>query len=148
MKAAEKEIVSEIIKYTGKQFELSPYIYERYDASNETHLLEIKDRGKNITFDDLFIEFDKFAYNRTFSLLHNKKFWYANRVNNEIYIWDIGELIKANYHFNWGWALLPSNTDWGGGLIDKYVGVVWKKDAIASFECKSLKPIKSVEVVK
>lgn len=141
--ATEREILKEINEYTQLNFKKKKYPYSRYDASNEIALLEIKDRGNDVTFDDLFIEFDKFAYNRTYSLLTNRDFWYANRVNQEIYVWNISDLIKENYKFNWQWLPLPSDTDFGrGGIVDKFVGVVFKKDAKHSFKCETLEKIK------
>ena len=139
MKKEEAIIVQKISEYTDINFKVSDYIYERYDASSDTHLLEDKDRG-DIAFNDLIIEFDKFAYNRTYGLLTNKKFWYANRINGIIYIWDINELISRNYNFNWKWCALPSNTEFANGdTIDKFAGVVHKNDSKYMFMFDTLR---------
>lgn len=144
MKKEEKDMVDKISTYTNSKFTISEYVYERYDASNTTHLLEVKDRG-NIPYDDLIIEFDKFAYNRAYSIITNRGFWYSSRVNNEIYIWDISALIKINYNFDWQWCDLPSNTEWGGNTIKKYAGKVWKEDAIIAFKSDTLEKITKKE---
>tara|TARA_Y100001973_G_C5203172_1_gene339390 strand:+ start:2901 stop:3341 length:441 start_codon:yes stop_codon:yes gene_type:complete len=141
MKKAEKELVDKISKYTKIDFKVSEYIYERYDASSDTHLLEVKDRG-DIAYNDLIIEFDKFAYNRTYGLLTNRKFWYANKINGLVYVWDINDLISRKYEFNWAWSKLPSNTEFANGdLIDKYAGLVHKDDAKHVFTFDSLRNI-------
>ena len=144
MKKQEKEMIEKIMKYMNTDFIISDYVYEHYDAFNRTHLLEVKDRG-DIPYDDLIIEFDKFAYNRTYAVIADRSFWYASRVNGEIYIWDIGELIKQNYDFNWQWCDLPSNTEWGGNTIKKNAGKVWKKDAMVAFNSDTLKTINNQE---
>ena len=67
-------------------------------------------------------------------MLTNRKFLYANKIKDIIYIWDINRLISENYNFRWDWAKLPSNTEFANGdVIDKYAGVVHKDDADCVF---------------
>ena len=69
MKSKERQILEELNQqdYNLKEEE---NIYSRFDAYNDKYIVEIKNRTE--VYEDTIIEFDKYAYNLTYSKQKNK----------------------------------------------------------------------------
>jgi|21_taG_2_1085346.scaffolds.fasta_scaffold00149_4 hypothetical protein len=132
MKKEEIEIMHQFNAYcldSHEYLKMYPRSYSRFDAYNSEIIVEIKNRAK-IYDGRLLIEFDKFSYNLKFSKIHNKKFLYVNRVDSNLFVFDINYLDYINYNFNWQWKALPKTTEFGNTeLVDKYIGYVSIRDS-------------------
>ena len=122
-----------IIKALNKYFKddnpiLCPNQYHRFDAYNNNYIIEIKYRNK--LYKDFLIEFDKYAYNRLYAEINNKKFLYVVGVPEaehlgayNIYVYNISQLDKSGYKYNWHMREMPKQTEFDKNWnIDKYVG--------------------------
>ena len=99
------------------------YEYSRFDAEDDEYIAEIKSRNKH--YQDTIIEFDKYAYNMTYSELKNKRFIYIVEASGELYAFDISELVQNKYDFKWEWKEMPITTEFGNTeKIKKYVGYI------------------------
>ena len=69
--------------------------YHRFDAYNENYIVEVKYRNKE--YENYIIEFDKYAYNVMYSDLYKKKFLYVVGTPNDVYVFNITNLIILSY---------------------------------------------------
>jgi len=121
-----KQIEKNIIKRYNQQFPnskltLSDYEYERFDAYNNYCVVEVKHR--HTWYNKQLIEFDKFSYNSWFAHINNKKFLYVVSYRNEIIIFNITDLNKKKYNFNWEYKEMPKQTEFDDNKkIVKFVG--------------------------
>jgi len=100
---------------------LCPNQYHRFDAYNDNYIIEIKYRHK--MYKDFIIEFDKYAYNRLYAEINDKKFLYVVGVGDDIYVYNITNLDKSGYKYNWHMRTMPKQTEFQNNWdIDKYVG--------------------------
>ena len=107
--------------------------YSRHDASNKHALVEIKYREQY--YEDVLIEFDKFAFNVMHAELLKKDFLYANKMKNYLILFDILYLKSINYHFNWGWKKMPRTTEFGNTeMVFKLVGYINVRDCCEQIE--------------
>ena len=108
MKSKERQILEELNQqdYNLKEEENK---YSRFDAYNDKYIVEIKNRTE--VYEDTIIEFDKYAYNLTYSKQKNKVFLYVVKMDHKIYIFNITDLDKENYSFKWEWRSLPKQTE-------------------------------------
>jgi hypothetical protein len=91
----------------------SDYEYNRFDAYND------------IFYEDVMIEFDKFSYNHAYAMVNNLNFVYAVEMNDIIYIFDIVNLVKEGFNFNWNWREMPKTTEFNRKeKTQKYVGFI------------------------
>tara|TARA_R100000458_G_scaffold59585_1_gene70631 strand:- start:3897 stop:4298 length:402 start_codon:yes stop_codon:yes gene_type:complete len=102
----EKSSLSCLVHSTEEDDQYCPY-----DATGLDVNIEIKSRRKK--FDEWFIEFDKFATNLELANEEQKRFWYVNEYNGKIIGWDITELCRTGYDFNWSFRIMNDKTDFG-----------------------------------
>tara|TARA_R110002012_G_scaffold55981_4_gene143018 strand:- start:1950 stop:2399 length:450 start_codon:yes stop_codon:yes gene_type:complete len=131
MKEEERKIMYVLNQY-GSKLKEDMYEYNRYDAYNNTSIVEIKYR--HTFYDNTMIELDKYSYNLVYSKLINKKFIYAVRMEQYIYVFNITELTKNNYDFKFGDRQMPKTTEHKRkDMIKKVVGYININDAIIKF---------------
>lgn len=123
MKPNEEEILNKLNQY-GIKLVWDDYQYNRFDAENDSMIVEIKDR--NTFYRDTMIEFEKFSYNYLYSTLVNKMFIYAVRVNSDyIYLFNINRIYASGYNFKWEWKLIEATTNFERkDLVKKFVGYI------------------------
>jgi len=122
LKSKERQILEELNQqdYNLKEEENK---YSRFDAYNDKYIVEIKNRTE--VYEDTIIEFDKYAYNLTYSKQKNKVFLYVVKMNHKIYIFNITDLDKENYSFKWEWRSLPKQTEFENKeKTKKYIGYI------------------------
>ena len=124
-----EEIMRETIcAFTGLNFIKPTYQYCQYDGRSKYYLLELKHRYDD--YEDWYIEFKKFAYNITFAEYENLGFLYASEYKNKIYMYNIRELRRDGFEFDWNWKQLPETTEFGTTkLVWKKVGLLPKERA-------------------
>jgi hypothetical protein len=122
MKKNELVVLKRINRYFSNDRPiLCPERYHRFDAYNDSYIIEIKYRNKK--YDDYVIEFDKYAYNKLYSELHNKKFLYVVGVEDETYVFNISNLDRSRYNYKWEMRSMPKQTEFDKNYkINKYVG--------------------------
>ena len=122
MKQTETKIVQEWnYRFPDKKLTLSPYPYERFDAFNERYIVEIKYRAS--WYDKLLIEFDKYSYNSWYAHITNKKFLYAVAHESKIIVFNITNINKTEYDYNWKYNEMPKQTEFNDrDKIIKFVG--------------------------
>jgi len=95
--------------------------YHRFDAYNDDYIIEIKYRKK--MYDNFIIEFDKYAYNKLYAEMNNRKFLYVVGIEEDVYIFNITNLDKSGYNYNWEMRRMPKQTEFENNWdINKYVG--------------------------
>ena len=110
----------------------SKYEYNRYDAENDSYIVEIKHRDK--FYKDTIIEFDKFSYNLLYAKMANKFFIYVVRMNNYVYVFNITKLVELSYNFNWEWKELKKQTEFADKKeIKKLVGYININKSVKEF---------------
>ena len=122
MKKNEIKVIKRLNKHLPKN---KPIIntsrYHRFDAYNDDYIIEIKYRKK--MYDNFIIEFDKYAYNKLYAEMNNRKFLYVVGIEEDVYIFNITNLDKSGYNYNWEMRRMPKQTEfediWD---INKYVG--------------------------
>ena len=123
MKAQELAMIKRIESKSNSDIKQSDYEYNRFDAYNDKSIFEVKHR--HTFYDDVMIEFDKFSYNYAYAVVNNLNFVYAVEMNNIIYIFDIVNLVKEKFNFNWKWREMPKTTEFNRKeKIQKYVGFI------------------------
>jgi hypothetical protein len=129
VKYKEREILKAINDYNEKyavddMLKEVHFEYCRFDAYNVNHIAEIKDRNSH--YEDVLIEFDKYAFNKEYAKIRNKNFIYIVGVKNKIYIFNVTELDRQDYEYRWEWKILPKYTEFdkGGDKIHKFVGYI------------------------
>mgnify|MGYP001392362780 CR=1 FL=1 len=121
-----KEIEKKIIERYNQRFpnsilKLSNFEYERFDAYNDKCVVEVKHR--NEWYDRQLIEFDKFSYNSWYAHISNKKFFYVVASGKRIVIYNITDLNKKKYDYNWQYKEMPKQTEFDDKKkIVKFVG--------------------------
>jgi|TARA_E500000305_G_C3838086_1_gene150469 hypothetical protein len=122
-----------VLKALNKHFEtdkatLCPTQYHRFDAYNDNYIIEIKYRYKR--YPEYIIEFDKYAYNKLYAEMYNKKFLYVVGVPEDenldvfdVYIYNITHLDKSGYKYKWEERAMPYQTEFeDNNYMDKLVG--------------------------
>ena len=132
MKSEERHIMKVLNQY-GAMLKEDQYEYNRYDAYNNTSIVEIKHRYT--FYKNTMIEFDKFSYNLLYGKLIDKKFIYAVRMNEYIYVFNITELVKHKYDFRFSMRNMPKTTEFASnGEIKKVVGYIDVDNAILKYK--------------
>ena len=132
MKKEERRIMKVLNKAKAKLKE-DMYQYNRYDAYNNTSIVEIKKR--KTFYKNTMIEFDKYSYNLLYAKLIGKKFIYAVRMKGWIYVFNITELTKHKYDFKFAMRTMPVATEFArDGVIKKVVGYVHVDNAIRRYK--------------
>jgi hypothetical protein len=122
MKKNEIKVIKRLNKHLPKN---KPIIntsrYHRFDAYNDDYIIEIKYRKK--MYDNFIIEFDKYAYNKLYAEMNNRKFLYVVGIEEDVYIFNITNLDKSGYNYNWEMRRMPKQTEFENNWdINKYVG--------------------------
>ena len=74
-------------------------------------------------YDNFIIEFDKYAYNKLYAEMNNRKFLYVVGIEEDVYIFNITNLDKSGYNYNWEMRRMPKQTEFENNWdINKYVG--------------------------
>ena len=132
MKKEERHIMY-VLNQGGAKLKEDTYKYNRYDAYNNTSIVEIKNR--KTFYNNTMIEFDKYSYNLMYAKLINKKFIYAVRMHDNIYVFNITELTKHKYDFKFAMRTMPVATEFArDGVIKKVVGYVHVDKAIRRYK--------------
>lgn len=132
MKKEEVKIISLLNKYANNPILESKYEYNRFDAFNDLVIIELKYRGKH--YDQTMIEFSKFSYNYMYANLMDKKFIYVVRMMDLVYVFNITDLVKEKYNFNFSWRDLPKTTEFKRKEdIKKFVGYIDIDKAIKKY---------------
>ena len=98
------------------------------DAESDDYIVEIKSRDKE--YDSWIIEKYKFEKNIIKSVETTKKFIYLTEYNGKIMTWNIHNLVRKNYDFQWTEQLMPKTTEFDNtNVIPKIVGYLYEKDA-------------------
>ena len=111
--------------------------YLQFDAYDDNYIIEIK--ARKTFYEKQMIEFSKFSFNSYYAKLNAKKFIYAVSTDDDIYIFNISNLEKNNYDFEWEWRKQPSTTDFeNNDKILKFVGYISLKDSVKKLRNISL----------
>ena len=129
-----------VLNQAGAKLKEDTYQYNRYDAYNNTSIVEIKKR--KTFYKNTMIEFDKYSYNLLYAKLINKKFIYAVRMKGWIYVFNITELTKHKYDFKFARRTMPIATEFArDGVIKKVVGYIHVDNAIRKYKVENRKNI-------
>lgn len=133
MKSIEKKIIQEFNKQTNAMLTINQHEYARYDAFNDSHIVEVKYRHK--WYDDMLIEFDKYSFNLLYAHLSNKNFLYLVGHKNLLMAFNISNLTKQKYDFRWEWRTMPKTTEFSNSeRHPKFVGYLDTKESEYRFD--------------
>ena len=98
------------------------------DAESNNYIVEIKSRDTE--YDSWIIEKYKFEKNIVKSVETTKKFIYLTEYKGKIMTWNIHNLVRKGYDFQWTEQLMPETTEFDNtNVITKVVGYLYEKDA-------------------
>ena len=98
------------------------------DAESDNYIVEIKSRDTE--YDSWIIEKYKFEKNIVKSVETTKKFIYLTEYKGKIMTWNIHNLVRKGYDFQWTEQLMPETTEFDNtNVITKVVGYLYEKDA-------------------
>ena len=98
------------------------------DAESNNYIVEIKSRDKE--YNSWIIEKSKFEKNIVKSVETTKKFIYLTEYNGKIMTWNIHNLVKENYDFQWTEMPMPKTTEFdANNVIPKIVGFLYEGKA-------------------
>ena len=98
------------------------------DAESDNYIVEIKSRDTE--YESWIIEKSKFDKNIVKSVETTKKFIYLTEYKGKIMTWNIHNLVRKGYDFQWTEQLMPETTEFDDtNVITKVVGYLYEKDA-------------------
>jgi hypothetical protein len=98
------------------------------DAESNNYIVEIKSRDKE--YKSWIIEKSKFDKNLVKSVETTKKFIYLTEYNGKIMTWNIHNLVRKGYDFQWTEQLMPETTEFDNTKpITKVVGFLYEGKA-------------------
>ena len=98
------------------------------DAESDNYIVEIKSRDTE--YKSWIIEKYKFEKNIVKSVETTKKFIYLTEYKGKIMTWNIHNLVRKGYDFQWTEQLMPETTEFDNtNVITKVVGYLYEKDA-------------------
>jgi len=98
------------------------------DAESDNYIVEIKSRDTE--YKSWIIEKYKFDKNLVKSVETTKKFIYLTEYNGKIMTWNIHNLVRKNYDFQWTEQLMPETTEFDNTKpITKVVGFLYEGKA-------------------
>ena len=98
------------------------------DAESDDYIVEIKSRDKE--YSSWIIEKYKFEKNIIKSVETTKKFIYLTEYNGKIMTWNIHNLVRKNYDFQWTEMPMPETTEFDNtNVIPKIVGFLYESKA-------------------
>jgi len=102
--------------------------YSSYDAENERYIVEVKSRDKR--YRSWVIEKKKFESNIIKSVETGKMFVYLTEYDKKIMTWNIHNLVRKGYDFQWSVISMPQTTEFDNNkLITKEVGFLYEGKA-------------------
>ena len=102
--------------------------YSTYDAENERYIVEVKSRDKQ--YRSWAIEKKKFDSNIVKSVEKRKMFVYLTEYNGNIMTWNIHNLVRKGYDFQWSKIPMPQTTDFEDNeVVVKEVGFLYEGKA-------------------
>jgi len=102
--------------------------YSSFDAESDNYIVEIKSRDKE--YRSWIIEKKKFESNIVKSVEKTKKFIYLTEYNGKIMTWNIHNLVRKNYDFQWTEQPMPETTEFDSTkVITKVVGFLYEGNA-------------------
>ena len=102
--------------------------YSSYDAENERYIVEVKSRDKQ--YRSWVIEKKKFDNNIIKSVETRKMFVYLTEYDGKIMTWNIHNLVRKGYDFQWTQQLMPQTTEFDNKkVITKEVGFLYEGKA-------------------
>jgi|APSaa5957512535_1039671.scaffolds.fasta_scaffold03463_9 hypothetical protein len=100
----------------------------RWDSFSDKYLAELKCRRRH--YNTQMIEYDKLDCVKSEADETGRDFLYCVSTPSGIYVFNISDLCKKNYNFNWENKKLPAKTDFGGSeWVDKKVGYINVNDS-------------------
>ena len=98
------------------------------DAEGDNYIVEIKSRDKE--YSSWIIEKSKFEKNIVKSVEKTKKFIYLTEYNGKIMTWNIHNLVRKNYDFQWTEMPMPETTEFEDTkVVPKVVGFLYEGKA-------------------
>ncbi len=99
--------------------------YSTYDAENERYIVEVKSRDKQ--YRSWAIEKKKFDSNIVKCIETGKAFVYLTEYNGKIMTWNIHNLVRKGYDFQWSKIPMPQTTDFEDNeVVVKEVGFLYE----------------------
>ena len=83
----------------------------RYDADNETYMAELKCRRAH--YNTQMIEYDKLDAIKAVADETSRDFLYCVSTPKGVYVFNVSDLCKKSYNFNWENKYLPSTSTFG-----------------------------------
>ena len=83
----------------------------RFDADNDTYMAELKCRRAH--YNTQMIEYDKLDFIKTEADKTNRDFLYCVSTPKGVYVFNVSDLCKKSYNFNWENKYLPSTSAFG-----------------------------------
>lgn len=100
-----------------------------FDYESDDYLVEVKIRRKE--YPSWIIEKFKVDSNIGIAESVKKDFLYVNCFPPRIYMWNISNLVRRDYDFQYENRGMPATTDFGGrGMVTKCTGYLYNKDSI------------------
>ena len=95
------------------------------DAESDNYIVEIKSRDKE--YKSWIIEKSKFEKNIVKSVETTKKFIYLTEYKGKIMTWNIHNLVRKGYDFQWREQIMPETTEFDNTKpITKVVGFLYE----------------------
>ena len=95
------------------------------DAEGDDYIVEIKSRDKE--YRSWIIEKSKFKSNIVKSVEKTKKFIYLTEYNGKIMTWNIHNLVRKGYDFQWSPIPMPKTTEFEDTkTVTKVVGFLYE----------------------
>ena len=102
--------------------------FSSYDAENERYIVEVKSRDKQ--YRSWAIEKKKFDSNIVKCIETGKAFVYLTEYDGKIMTWNIHNLVRKNYDFQWTKIPMPKTTEFDNKkLITKEIGFLYEGKA-------------------
>tara|TARA_B100001287_G_C22634032_1_gene506621 strand:- start:226 stop:621 length:396 start_codon:yes stop_codon:yes gene_type:complete len=99
--------------------------YSSFDAENDRYIVEVKSRDKK--YRGWAIEKKKFDSNIVKCIETGKAFVYLTEYNGKIMTWNIHNLVRKGYDFQWSKIPMPQTTDFEDNeVVVKEVGFLYE----------------------
>ena len=124
MKDLEKRLL-EAYNKESDPLVLSRSKYNRFDAENIKQIAELKVRHQHYV--NTIIEFDKYAYNTTYSRLYGKEFLYIIGTKKGVFVFNITDLDFHSYDYKWDWRKMPYTTERRNNEVRIYIDKIMEQ---------------------
>ncbi len=135
----QKEIIDKLNEiYPGLNLVEVADRYSTYDAENNRYIVEVKSRDKQ--YRSWAIEKKKFDSNIVKSVETGKMFVYLTEYDGKIMTWNIHNLVRKGYDFQWSPIRMPQTTEFEDNkTVTKVVGFLYEGAAKIHKEEECLK---------